>query len=241
VKRRTLILLASLVVLAGCGGDDDGAAETESATTPETTARETTQPETTKRETTKRETTKRETTAPKTTPKRKAKKRKARPSCARFLPSKREGTCEQGNTKLKVVNRGTPLRLDDMTVRVQRIKITPVPGKKAKGAYVLMRLKVRNGTNARVAFDRRPQAALFVGKYRYETRERRLPRSIRPLLLRQVIRPKASKSGYIVFLLARSYARRLKQGANGLAVFGFADAKRGIASARRGGFIRLGR
>jgi hypothetical protein len=239
VNRRALTLVAVLVLLVGgCGGGGDGGAKTESATAPEPTAPERTAPETTSR--TDGSTNDR-ARAPKTTPEDAPRKRPTRPSCDRFIPSSREGTCALRDTTLKVVNRRTPLRLDDVTVRVQRIRIIPVRGKGAKGAYALMRLKVRNGTKARVAFDRRPQVALFVGKYRYETRERGLRRSIRPLLIRQAIPPKRSESGYIVFVLARSYARRITQGVNGLAVFGFAEAKRGIASARRGGFIRLGR
>ena len=141
----------------------------------------------------------------------------------------REGPCSHGGIAVYVANRGTLVRLREMSVRLNGFGIRPA---EAGRVDALLSLTVGNHLSRRVAFDARgDQARLDIGSRSYaEDRAVEDTPSMSFAWKNAGIDPGRAQTGTIAFRIPRSQIARLSRSAS-LVVAQFSDA--GATTPRR--------
>ena len=154
----------------------------------------------------------------------------------------KQGTCIRAGITYTVVNRHTPLSLEQLEVKLVDINSAEsVGGAEApRGkAFVVVVLGVRNKLNTSARFDDAEQAVLADTRSEYaesRTTSRRLDDSFASRGVE--IRPGESLEGSVVFLTTAGFAESITSPGKNVVITNFNDAGR-IEQAKRLGVIRM--
>jgi Domain of unknown function (DUF4352) len=139
----------------------------------------------------------------------------------------REGNCVSDGRKLKVVNRGTTLRLRELTVKLESIAPTttiPRPyDSPLVGSYIVARVTIKSRLKAPVSFDGSDVFTLTLGKRRYTPDFDAMNTGTDDALVGAELQPDQRITGAVVFDVAKRRWHALGTSGN-LIVLQFSDA-----------------
>lgn len=154
----------------------------------------------------------------------------------------KEGNCVSEGTKIQVVNKGTPLKLQEVRVKLDSIAHTttiPRPyDSPLVGSYVVARVSVTNRLSAPVTVDAPSMFSLWLDDRSYNPDFDAMNESGEDGLVYEEIQPDETATGIVVFRVKPKRANALNSNGN-LNVVQFSDAEGfGGTPTKRVGIIR---